>query len=64
MQWWTLDGFFLGGRSQEKAAREKATTMLMEVTERLKTTLGEWRQCDRVGLIKPYERFLMKRQGG
>jgi hypothetical protein len=58
---WT--GFFFGGGSKEKAAREKATTMLMEATERLKTTLGEWRQKERVGLIKPYERFFDEETG-
>lgn len=52
---WT--GFFYGGGSKAKAAREKTTTELIRVTERLKTTLGEWRQKERVGLIKPYERF-------
>jgi hypothetical protein len=52
---WT--GFFYGGGSKQKAAREKTTTELIKVTERLKTTLGEWREKERVGLIKPYERF-------
>jgi hypothetical protein len=52
---WT--GFFFGGNAKETKAREDVGKKLVEVTEGLKKMLGEWRETERVGLVKPYERF-------
>ena len=58
---WT--GFFLGGSVKETKAREVVGRRLVEVTEKLKKVLGEWKETERVGLIKPYERFFDSETG-
>lgn len=50
-------GFFFGGSMKETKAREEVGKKLVDVTEALKKALGAWRETERVGLIKPYERF-------
>lgn len=42
---------------KETKAREEVGKKLVDVTEALKKALGAWRETERVGLIKPYERF-------
>jgi len=52
---WT--GFFFGNSIKERKATEEAATKLAAARERLKKVLGEWRETERVELVKPYERF-------